>query len=430
MCSGDDEYTDRFYSRGGALQAAHRLSWLAENLTPPSHVRPLFSSYITHLPLIEADVLATGVVLLPWRTALAHPSYDSYWKAFSIRERLNKVNVPVLSWGGWFDEYAESDLEAFSRLVAEGRKVETWIGPWAHDPGYRFATRDFGEQAYVPIRRKQLEWFDRWLKPVELSEEAHVAENAKLHVFVMGPNVWREEHEWPLRRARATPLYLASEGHANSARGDGRLEWHPVREAPPDGFVYDPKHPVPTTGGAVCCDLAVMHPGPLEQGAVEEREDVLVYTSRPLREEIEVTGTVQTVLYVATSANDTDFTAKLVDVQPNGEALLVTDGIQRLRYRLSLAEPVFVKRGTAYQISIDTGVTSYVFEPGHSIRLEISSSNFPRFDRNLNTTRPVAEEWNPVIARQTVYHQRTYPSVLVLPVVPRGRVHHGIHVSQ
>lgn len=234
----------------------------------------------------------------------------------------------------------------------------------------------------------------------------------------MGPNIWREEYEWPLLRSRTTPLYLASEGHANSGKGDGKLEWHPVRESPPDTFEYDPKTPVPTVGGAICCDALVLAPGPLDQRTVEERQDVLVYTSPPLREEIEVTGKVQTVLYVATSANDTDFTAKLVDVQPDGSALLVSDGIQRLRYRLSLAEPVFVKRSTAYQITIDTGVTSYVFAPGHSIRLEIASSNFPRFDRNLNTTRPVAEESNPIKARQIVYHERNYPSVLLLPVVP------------
>jgi len=152
---------------------------------------------------------------------------------------------------------------------------------------------------------------------------------------------------------------------------------------------------------------------------VEERPDVLVYTSPALSEEIEVTGPVRTVLYVSTSANDSDFTAKLVDVQPGGKPLLVTDGIQRLRYRLSLATPVFVKRNQAYQISIDTGVTSYVFGVRHRIRLEVSSSNFPRFDRNLNSAGPNADQTKPVKARQTVLHEKGYPSAVILPVIPR-----------
>jgi hypothetical protein len=242
---------------------------------------------------------------------------------------------------------------------------------------------------------------------------------ALLHLFVMGPDVWREEHEWPLARTRYTPLYLVSEGNANSAQGDGLLRWQPVIESQSDTFTYDPKNPVPTTGGSICCDPAVFPPGPLDQHSVERREDVLVYTSPPLSEEIEVTGPVRTVLYVATSANDTDFTSKLVDVQPDGRPLLVTDGIQRLRYRLSLSRPVFVKRNEAYQISVDTGVTSYVFAPGHRIRVEISSSNFPRFDRNLNSAGANSDQTKINKAKQVVYHEKGYPSAIILPVIPR-----------
>ena len=419
MCSGDDEYLDRFYSEGGALQLGHRLVWLAQNLTPPSHVRPLFASYIDHLPLRSADLAATGVVLPPWRTALAHPSYDSFWRRFSIREQIQRVEVPVLSFGGWFDEYAESDLDAFARLAKRHEAVETWIGPWAHNPGWKFPTRDFGPQAVLPIRTKQADWFDRWVKKAPSLAEETEAETPLLHLFVMGPNVWREEHEWPLARTRQTPLYLNSEGHANSSAGDGVLHWQPVKESPSDVFTYDPEDPVPTEGGAICCDPNLLPPGPLDQTTVERRDDVLVYTTPPLNEEVEVTGPVRVVLYVATSANDTDYTAKLVDVQPDGHPLLVTDGIQRLRYRLSLAEPVFVKRNTAYEISIDAGVTSYVFATGHRIRLEVSSSNFPRFDRSLNSVRPNADEMKIGKARQTVFHEHGYPSAIILPIIPR-----------
>ncbi len=430
MCSGDDDYLDRFYSPGGAVQLGHRLLWLAENLTPPSHVRPLFSSYIDHLPLRSADIVAAGVVLPTWRSGLSHPSYDDYWKRLSVREQLRRVTIPVLSLGGWFDAYAEGDLDAFSRLAKRRDPVETWIGPWAHNPGLRFPTRDFGPQAAIPIRSKQAEWFDHWLKPPVVSERAPLLSNSPagsnisggplLHIFVMGPNVWREEREWPLARTHYTPLYLNSGGHANSSAGDGVLRWQPVPKSPADTFTYDPKNPVPTVGGTICCDPTALPPGPLDQTGVETRADVLSYTSAPLPEDVEVTGPVRVLLYVSTSANDTDFTAKLVDVQPDGRPLLVADGIQRMRYRLSLDQPVFVKRNETYQISIDAGVTSYVFSPGHRIRLEVSSSNFPKFDRNLNSFRMNAEEVKVTKARQVVHHEKGYPSAVLLPIIPKA----------
>lgn len=419
MCSGDDEYLDRFYSTGGALQIGHRLLWLAENLTPPSHVRPAFATYIEHVPLRTSDVAATGIILPLWRAALAHPSNDAYWQELSVRERIPRISVPVLIFGGWFDDYAESDLDAFTRLTGRHQTVETWIGPWAHNPALKFPTRDFGRQAAIAIRAKQADWFDHWLKKTQPEERAE-ATMPLLHIFVMGPNHWREEHEWPLARTHYTALYLSSKGHANSRSGDGTLHWQAVGKSQSDGFTYDPRNPVPTVGGAICCEATAMPPGPLDQSSVESRSDVLVYTSPPLAEEIEVTGPIRVVLYVATSANDTDYTAKLVDVRPDGQPLLVTDGIQRLRYRLSLTHPVFVKRNTAYQISIDAGVTSYVFSNGHRIRLEVSSSNFPRFDRNLNSLRPNADETKITKARQTVFHQKGYPSAIILPIIAKA----------
>ncbi len=416
MCSGDDDYLDRYYSTGGALKLGHRLVWLAENLTPPNQVRPLFSGYIDHLPLRTADVQATGMPLLLWRDALNHPSFDLYWKKRSIRQEIRRVTVPVLSLGGWFDNYAESDLDAFARLSLQHDAVETWIGPWAHNPALSFPTRDFGMDARIRIRAQQADWFDRWLKK-KTTAKANASE-ALLHIFVMGPNVWREEHEWPLARTRYMPLYLGGNGHANSASGDGTLQWAPAGKSRPDQFTYDPRNPVPTAGGAVCCDSRLMPPGPLDQSTVENRPDVLVYTSSPLNQSLEVTGDVRVMGYVATSANDSDFTAKLVDVEPDGKSLLVTDGIQRLRYRLSPSHPVFVKRNSQYQINIDAGVTSYVFYQGHQIRLEISSSNFPRFDRNLNLAGPNADQSKPLKAHQTVYHDQTYRSAIILPVIP------------
>ena len=417
ICSGDDEYLDRFYSPGGALQLGHRLLWFAENLTPPSRIRASFGSYIYHLPLRNADIAASGIVIPGWRRAIDHPSDSSFWRPLSLRDQLNRVLAPVLSFGGWFDTYAESDLDAYSRLSREGKPIETWIGPWGHNPSLRFATEDFGPQAHIHIKSKQVEWFHH-LAGASASDEGSDRSPAALHLFVMGPNVWREEHEWPLARTHYRSLYLNSGGHANSRWGDGALEWRLTADARSDQFTYDPKHPVPTIGGAICCEPKVLPPGPLDQSPVESRKDVLVYTSAPLTAPIEVTGPVRTVLYVSTSANDTDFTAKLVDVQPDGRPLLVTDGLLRLRYRLSLDAPVFVAKNKAYQINIDTGVTSYVFQRKHRIRLEVSSSNFPRFDRNLNTVRRNGEETKTNKAHQTIFHEAGYASAVILPEIP------------
>jgi hypothetical protein len=421
MCSGDDEYLDRYYSNGGAMQVGHRLLWLSQNRTPRFQPRPLFERYIRHLPLRTADMAASGLVLPEWQHALDHPSYDSFWKRLSIRDQIAHVRVPVLSLGGWFDTYAESDLDAFSRLADQHKTVETWIGPWAHSPAVRFPTRDFGPESAIPIRRMQSEWFERWLSTPPRAQRIE-AYRPSLHIFVMGPDIWREEHEWPLARTRYTLLYLNSGSRANTVQGDGTLQWGPAGESGPDTFIYDPKNPVPTMGGAVCCDPSVLPPGPLDQVSVEKRPDVLVYTSPVLNRDIEVTGPIRVILYISTSVNDTDFTAKLVDVEPNGRSLIVTDGIQRLRYRLSLLDPVFVKRNTPYQINIDAGVTSYVFSRGHRLRLEVSSSNFPRFDRNLNSTQANGDQKRIIKARQSVFHDSRYSSTIVLPVIPSSVV--------
>ena len=417
VCSGNDEYLDRYYSTGGALKLGHRLLWLTENLTAPSRVPALLPSYIRHLPVRSSDVAATGLPQPLWRTAIAHPSFDGYWKRLSVRERIDRVHIPTLSFGGWFDNYAESDLDAFSRLALRHRTVETWIGPWAHNPGFRFVTRDFGPQAHLGIRTLEADWFDKWMTKAPVASTGPL-----LHIFVMGPDIWREEREWPLARTRYTPLYLESGGRANSSGGDGVLRWQPVSRSKTDAFTYDPRDPVPTMGGPICCEPRILPPGPLDQTTVEARKDVLVYTSAPLAEDLEVTGPVRTILYVATSANDTDFTAKIVDVDRHGRPLSVTDGLQRLRYRLSLDKPIFVKQNQAYQISVNMGVTSYVFAAGHRIRLEVSSSNFPRFDRNMNTTAPNAEQAKPTKARQTVFHEKGYPSAIILPVIGRTRL--------
>jgi putative CocE/NonD family hydrolase len=417
LVSGDDEYLDRYYSPGGALKLGHRLIWLSENLTPRGIMRPRYENYIYHLPLRSSDVAATTQKLEMWRLPLAHPSYDRFWTKLSIRSHLSDVNIPVSSMGGWFDNYGQSDLDAFSQLARRALPAETWIGPWSHTFVSKYPAVDFGPTARPHIRSLQLDWFNRYLKVGGVPGP----KRPTLHIFVMNADVWREEHEWPLARTHYTPYYLDSGGNANTAAGDGRLVTRFGEQHPPDHFIYDPRHPVPTRGGAVCCNPKLMPAGPLDQSDVERRGDVLVYTSDALAEGLEVTGPVGATIYVSTSANDTDFSAKVVDVSPEGKPLLVTDGIARLRYRMSLLAPVFARRNAPYQVHIDAGVTSWLFERHHRIRLEISSSNFPRFDRNLNTAGPNANASEMVSAVQAVYHERAYPSVLVLPVIPRVR---------
>jgi putative CocE/NonD family hydrolase len=396
------------------------LLWIAENFHPFGVPEPPFLSYISRLPLRSIDRAAAGITVAQWQQALDHPRYDAYWERLSIRREIEHVRVAVASVGGWFDNYAPSDLDAFSRLSHAGRavetSVETWIGPWGHALNQQAGQVEFGSAARIPIRSLQLAFFDRWLKPSNPAPP----DKPRLNLFVIGPNTWRVEHEWPLARTLYRNLYLGGNGKANTAAGDGFLDFAPPRKAKPDHFVYDPMRPVPTAGGAICCNATVLRPGPLDQSAIERRDDVLVYTSAPLREDLEVTGRVHALLYVATSANDTDFTAKLVDVTPGNTPLLVTDGILRMRYRLSLSDPTFVKRNMPYQVMIDAGVTSWVFGVGHRIRLEISSSNFPRFDRNLNSTGNNANLDQAWKATQTVFHEKKYPSGVVMPVIPKN----------
>jgi putative CocE/NonD family hydrolase len=411
--SGDDDYRDRFYSSGGAMKLGHRLLWVAENMREPGYRSPDFRKYVWAVPVRSADALATGRRTSLWQQVADHPDYDKFWKDKSVREHLKDIHVPVYSVGGWYDNYVESDLDAFTVLSKSSRVNRIMIGPWPHTFNTPFPNVSFGKGAIVPLRPEQLKWFDRWVKGRDVPDGEHA-----VRIFVMGINKWRDEDEWPLARARGWRLYLGGKGHANTLSGDGVLSEQPVKRSAPDRFTYDSKNPAPTMGGAVCCDVKVYPWGPMDQRPVEKRRDVLVYTTAALKSQVEVTGPVKVFIQVSSTAPDTDFTAKLVDVFPSGEARNLTDGILRARYRDSLEKPKPMNPGETYKLAIDMGVTSNVFLPGHRIRLEISSSNFPRFDRNPNTGRAIADEKDFRKATQTVFHDRGKRSFLVLPVVP------------
>lgn len=354
---------------------------------------------------------------------LAHPSYDDYWKRVSIEEHFGDITVPALHVGAWYDLFLGGSLRNYEGIrdhggsdeARKGQRLLVIIG------GHSGGGRKIGEVDFGPEAEKwneneaTLEWYDFLFKGVQ----NRWASGKPVKIFVMGANQWRDEDDWPLARAVSTRYFLHSAGKANSLRGNGTLSTTaPAREAA-DEYVYDPSNPAPTVGGPLCCDGGHLAPGPRDQRAVEAREDVLVYSTPPLTQDVEVTGPVSVELYAKSSAVDTDFTGKLIDVGPDGFAQNMTEGILRARYRDSQETPSLMNPDQVYKFTIDLWATSNVFRKGHVMRLEISSSNFPRFDTNLNTGEDSRLAQRPVAATNTVLHDAQHPSALVLAVVPR-----------
>ena len=355
---------------------------------------------------------------------LDHPDYDDYWRNLAIKERYHDIKVPVLQIGGWYDVFAGGTLNNFlgmrekggSDVARNGQRVV--MGPWHHHAcsETHAGEVDFGNVSVLELNEIELRWFDHWLKGIDNGADRE----APLRIYVMGTNEWRDEHEWPLARTRLTPYYLHSGGSANSLVGDGTLSTEAPADEPCDRYDYNPAFPTPTRGGGTCCSPEIVDWGAFDQRPVEFRNDVLVYTSEPLEDDLEVTGPVIVKLHASTDGRDTDFTAKLVDVHPDGNAKNLCDGIIRGRYRESTKSQKLLEPGAVYEFTIDLWITSNVFKKGHRIRVDISSSNFPRFDRNLNTGRTAADDTEIRMARQTVFHDRTRPSQIVLPVIPGG----------
>ncbi len=373
------------------------------------------------LPLIEAD-RAAGRDLPFWEDWVRHPSDDGYWQAINNEDKWDQIAAPAFNMGGWFDLYSKATFVNFNGLRLHGgspqaRQSKLICGPWPH--GLSVSTRtgdvDFGAGSLVDLETAELRWFDYWLK----GQENGVLAEAPLRLFIMGENLWRDEWEWPLARTQWQEWYLHSGGRANSLLGDGVLSTAPPAQEEPDTYVYDPRYPVQTHGGSNCCSPHVVPWGPYDQRNVEMRGDVLCYTSAPLPRDLEVTGPIKLVLYAATDGLDTDWTGKVVDVRPDGYAMSLCDGIVRARYREGGKAPKLLVEGQVYEYEIDLWVTANVFKKGHCLRLEVSSSNFPRFDRNPNTGHGFGLDTELRPARQMIHHSRTYPSHLLLPVIPR-----------
>jgi uncharacterized protein len=351
---------------------------------------------------------------------LAHPNYDDYWKRWAIEEHYSDITVPALHVAAWYDIFQGGSLRNYEGIKANGgsdaakrgQHLLVMIGGHA-GRGRKIGDVDFGPAAAeLDENDFTIDWYDYLFK----GAQNHFAQKP-VRIFVLGANQWRDEDDWPLNRARSTKYFIHASNGANSVRGDGSLSTAAPRAERADHYTYDPANPVPTIGGPLCCDAAHLPPGPKDQRPAESRDDVLVYSTNAFAKDFEVTGPVSLELYASSSAVDTDFTAKLVDVWPNGFAQNLTEGIIRARYRESQSTPELINPGQVYKYSIDLWSTSNVFRQGHRLRVEISSSNFPRFDRNPNTGPGAQFGSRLVPAANTVYHDAEHPSALILPVV-------------
>jgi len=351
---------------------------------------------------------------------LAHPDYDAYWKPLNAEEVFDRIAIPVHTFGGWFDIFSQGTLRGYVGMSRKGateqarRLSNIVIGPWGHGPSQKFGALDFGPDANVDALALQLRWYDYWLEGID----AGFSGEPPVKLFVMGRNEWVYEREYPLARTQYRPFYLASGGHANGSRGDGRLTWEkPTGPATPDRFRYDPDDPVPSVGGNNCCGTPTPA-GPMDQRPIESRRDILLYTSDVLPDEVEATGPVKVVLYASSDAVDTDFVAKLVDVYPDGSSYNMAEGILRARYRDSLTRPSPLTPGQVYRMEIDLVGTSVAFRKGHRIRVHLTSSHFPQFDRHPNTGAAFGTGDTVRVAQQTVYHDAERASHILLPVIP------------
>jgi putative CocE/NonD family hydrolase len=436
---------------GGVFELAQTAGWFADSGTqvfygpPPSVDRQEwfrspaaklfaqapkidFQSYLELVPTLPTFNILQRAGLPPteYEEFATHLPDDPYFRNKDWVQASDTFNVPAIFMDSWYDYGPAETLEMF-RLFQENAETETAknnqfliMGPSTHC-AYTEATehtvvgeRDLGD-ARLDFLDIQLRWYDYWLKGIDNG----ITDMPKVRYYVMGLNTWQTSDHWPPPGTTYQRWYLSSGGRANSRNGDGVLSVRLPSESGSDSFTYDPAYPVPSLGGHTCCTGMDTEAGGYDQSAIELRDDVLVYTSQVLTEGIEVTGALQVELFVSSSAPDTDFTAKLVDVYPDGRAFNVQEGALRMRHREGLSTTVTMEAGEVYRAPLDLHATSNYFAKGHRIRLEISSSNFPRWQRNLNTGGNNYDETEMKVAKNTVHHSAEHPSNIVLPVIVR-----------
>jgi uncharacterized protein len=433
------DYHDGWAYQGGAFELQFNLSWTLSVLATNTVIRETGVYSDTHESLIDAvDAMDSEFMRLPlndhpnlkkyaayYHNWIDHPAYDDeLWGALDVSRNYDKLTVPAFNIGGWYDIFMGGTIENFTGMRAQGateaaRQNRLMIGPWNHGgmaAGNPIGEFDFGVRStggYIDAEGMQLAWYDKWLRGLDTDLDSQ----PPVRLFTMGVNEWRNAESWPLPGTEFQNWHFHSQGSANSLNGNGALSRDEPGSEPPDSYVYNPLNPVPTRGGGLCCNAVWSLGGAYDQRPVEAREDVLVYTSPPMEAPVNVTGPIKVILHASSSALDTDWTAKLVDVHPCGYARSLTDGIIRARYRNSMSDPELIEPGDIIEYEIDLWATSNVFQPGHSIRVEVSSSNFPRFDRNPNTGELPGRSADVASALQTVHHSAPYPSRIVLPVI-------------
>jgi putative CocE/NonD family hydrolase len=451
-------YEQGNWYRGGAVQMLF-IAWLAGE---QNQIRPMFPASTSQEDLIRASKLfdlAQQPPPVDWSKALWHlpeqdilkavdaphgiyadampvptggrmiqraPNDPAWYKGGLYHDDM-PLNLPGLWFMTWYDVSMGPNLELYNhvRKTAKGGVGdEQWviIAPVGHC-AYTRATEDtiVGERSMGDARLDYQEitysFFDRFLKG---EKSAKIDAMPKVTYFTMGMNKWQTSETWPPVGAQPMTLYLSSAGRANSLTGDGTLGTSAPAGDKPDSFTYDPMNPVPSYGGNVCCTGTAVQAGAFDQRKMEARNDILVYTSEPFKEGTELSGPITPTLYVSSDAKDTDFTVKVIDVYPDGRAYNLDESIQRLRYRDGYDKPLaWMEAGKVYKVTLQPLNTSNYFEAGHSLRIEVSSSNFPRFDRNLNTGGNNYDEEKGVVAHNAVHHSKQYPSQVVVTVVKR-----------
>ena len=382
-----------------------------------------WSEAIQHLPLVEIMENVEGPKGI-YAEFIARKPDDASWYEGGLYHDNEGWGVPALWLNSWYDVSIGPNLALYDHVRAMKDKQVAdnqflVIAPTAHcgffskDEETIVGERNFGD-ARLDYDEMVFGWFDFWLKD---EDNGFIDETPRVRYFTMGDNAWQEADDWPPSKPKKTTYYLSSDTGANSLYGDGALSTRKPGDAGVDRFHYDPQLPVPSLGGGVCCTGGAVTPGAFDQRKIEVRNDVLVYTSEPLDEKLEIAGPIEVTLFVSSSAKDTDFTLKLLDVEPDGTAWNLDETIQRARYREGYDREVFMEAGEVYELKLGPLVTSATFDAGHRIRVEVSSSNFPRFARNLNTGGANYDEKEGVVALNAVHCSKEHPSRIVLPVV-------------
>ncbi len=410
---------DPFVESPTGLQSPTYMSWhlltsghTLHNLAPVD-----WPTVYEHLPIYTMDT-AAGLDSPYWRQVVDHPGIDAWWDPLIYQNKYERVRVPIMHVSGWYDDEQAGATMNYIGMTTKGatpelrRNQKLLMGPWPHavNSSTHLGDVEFGPTAVIDLSNYELRWFDYWLKGINTG----IMEEPPVRIFVMGENKWHDEKEWPMARTQYVDYYLHSKGHANSLHGDGTLS--PTRDAdePADHYSYDPARPVPFLMEPTYAQLG----GPDDYRPVERRDDVLVFTSEALDKSTSICGPIRVNLSAASSASDTDFMGKLLDVWPDGFAQRLYDGMVRARYRQGGDRPSMITPGQIYTYDIDLWNTCQQLGKGHRVRLEISSSAFPKYDRNQNTGEALGKTDSIKIADQTIYHDAAHPSFVRIPIVP------------